>query len=98
MVKKSVKRLDNRGDFGYNNCICKCCDGIIRKVRTKERERSVEALVRAAVADPSLCCENSDVSSALKVSSGRVRLYASIWVVSRSSRLRPMYRGGAVFI
>ena len=54
----------------------------------------MKAPVRTAVADPSLYCENSDVSSALKVSSGRVLWYASIWVVTRSIGFVPCTGAG----
>ncbi len=61
ILENSPEPLDKDGIFVYNYCICKCCDGIIRMVRTTERGRPVKALVRAAVADLSLHCENSDV-------------------------------------
>ena len=58
----------------------------------------MQAPVRTAVADPSLYCENSDVSSALKVSRGRVLCYASIWVVTRSISFVPCTGAGLFFI
>lgn len=54
----------------------------------------MKAPVRTAVADPSLYCENSDVSSALKVSRGRMLWYASIWVVTRSIGFVPCTGAG----
>ena len=92
--------LDKNGIFVYNKRIYVNAVTELSALEDSERGRSVKALVRTAVADLSLCCENSDVTPALKASRGQVFCISgtlSIWVVTRSFQLRPMILGRGCF-